>query len=531
MILRAKPRLRRAQAEAEAEKQVKEMEAAHNHTLAMRDISIEFPGVKALSNVDFDLKSGEIRALVGANGAGKSTLMKVLSGVNTHYSGKVYIDENEAPILSPKAAKDLGIEIVYQEVDVALVPYLTVAENIMLGSIANRMGKKQIVNWSSIRKSAREMLSRLGMKIDVHKRVEELSLAEKQIVLIARAMVEKCKFLILDEPTAPLSNTETENFFNVVRFLAREENVGIVFISHRLAELFEICEHITIMKDGAVVKDMDISKDLTINQIVEYMLGRKYDENYPKKIVPIGDVLLDARGLTERDGRVKNIDLTVRAGEIVALSGLVGAGKTELCKLLFGAYRRGGGEVKIAGKSVHPKNPSQAAKAGFALVPEERRREGVLVTDPVYANITITALPRFLNKLRFVSKRKQRGKAGEIVKDLGIKTPSVNQQVALLSGGNQQKVVVGKWLVSDSQVYIFDEPTKGVDVGAKRDIFHLIEGLVSEGKAVIYASCEFQEILAIADRAYVMFDGEIVKEVNVKDTTEQELLYYSTGGR
>ena len=507
------------------------MKAAMDAKLSMRGISIEFPGVKALSDVDYDLESGQIRALIGANGAGKSTLMKVLSGVNTHYTGKISIEGVECEIRSPKAAKNLGIEIVYQEVDVALVPYLTVAENIMLNALANKMGKQQVVNWNIIRNTAKEALDRLEMDIDVRKRVSELSLAEKQMVLIARAVVEKCKFLILDEPTAPLSNAETQNFFKIVRNLAQTENVGIVFISHRLAELFEICEHITIMKDGSVVKDMPITPDLTINQIVEYMLGRKFDENFPKKTVDIGDVLLDVKNLTEHNNKVTNINLTVRRGEIVALAGLVGAGKSELCKTLFGAYRKSSGDIYLNGKCINPKNPTQAVKRGIALVPEERRKEGVFVKDSLYANATISSLNKFLNKIGFVSKSRQRDAARKKIDELGIKTPSENQTVALLSGGNQQKVVVGKWLISDSEVYIFDEPTKGVDVGAKRDIFQLIEGLAFDGKGVIYASCEFTEILAIADRVYIMFDGEIVKEINVKETDEKELLYYSMGGR
>ncbi len=507
------------------------MENTAKTTLTMRNISIAFPGVKALTDVDFELKSGEIRALIGANGAGKSTLMKVLSGVNTHYDGQIHLDGLPVEIRSPKAAKELGIEIVYQEVDVALVPHLTVAENIMLNHLANNMGRTQIVDWHMVRKSAREALGRLHMNIDVRKRVSDLSLAEKQMVLIARAVLEKCKFLILDEPTAPLSNTETQVFFDVVRHLAHDENVGVVFISHRLAELFEICEHITIMKDGMVVKDMQITPELTIGQIVEYMLGRKFDETYPKTIVPIGEVVLEVQDLTERENRVQEVNMTVRHGEIVALAGLVGAGKTELCKLLFGAYRRQSGVTTLGGKMFHPKNPTQAVAAGLALVPEERRKEGVLVGDPVYANVTVSSLPKFLNKLHFVSKRLQRKATRSQITALGIKTPSENQLVANLSGGNQQKVVVGKWLLSDAEVYIFDEPTKGVDVGAKRDIFELIDGLVSQGKGVIYASCDYQEILAIADRAYIMYDGRIVKEVAIPETDEKELLYYSTGGK
>jgi simple sugar transport system ATP-binding protein len=506
------------------------VETQNKSTLNMRDISIEFPGVKALSHVDFNMESGKIYALVGANGAGKSTLMKVLSGVNRHYTGQVFINGTEVEIRSPKAAKDLGIEIVYQEVDVALTPTLSVAENIMTNVLVNKMGKKQFVNWNSIRSSAREALARLGVDIDVRRPISDLSLAEKQMVLLASAARERCKFLVLDEPTAPLSNTETENLFKVVRFLAKEENVGIVFISHRLPELFEICEHITIMRDAQVVKDMDITPDLSVKQIVEYMLGRKFDEVYEKKTVPIGDVLLEINNLTEAEGRIKNINLQVRSGEIVGIAGLVGAGKTELCKTIFGAYRSSQGEVKLKGLNVTPRSPSQAVKRRLALVPEERRKEGVIVADPVYANITISALQKFLNVIRFVVKRRQISVTGRVVQDLGIKTPSESQILANLSGGNQQKVVVGKWLVADADLYIFDEPTKGVDVGAKRDIFKLIEDLAAQGKGVIYASCEFSEIMAIADRAYVMFDGEIVKEVNISQSSEKELLYYSTGG-
>lgn len=501
-----------------------------NTQLSMRNISVEFPGVKALTDVDFDLSSGQIHALIGANGAGKSTLMKVLSGVNNHYTGQIYMNGEEIEIRSPKEAKLKDIEIVYQEVDTALVPNLTVAENIMLNSLANKMEGKQRVRWPEIRKAAKGALEKLNVSINVNKRVEELSLAEKQIVLIARAVVENCKFLILDEPTAPLSNTETENLFKVVRKLAHEENVGIVFISHRLSELFEICEHITIMKDGKVVKDMDITPDLTVNMIVEYMLGHKFDESYPKKKVELGEKIFEVENLTQHEGLVQDINMYVRKGEIVGVAGLVGGGKTELCKTLFGALKIGSGKIKLNGKVINPKNPNQAVARGLALVPEERRKEGILVQDPIYGNLTIASLSNYTHK-GFVSKRHQRRDSKKTIESLGIKTPSDLQQVALLSGGNQQKVVVGKWLLSDADIYIFDEPTKGVDVGAKSDIFELIGELVERGKGVIYASCEFNEILATADRAYIMFDGKIAKEVNIPETDEKELLFYSTGGQ
>ncbi|GMO18477.1 MAG: sugar ABC transporter ATP-binding protein [Spirochaetaceae bacterium] len=506
------------------------IENKHKSILEMKDISIGFPGVKALSNVDFRMESGKIYALIGANGAGKSTLMKVLSGVNSHYSGTVSIDGKKVEIRSPKKAKELGIEIVYQEVDVALSPSLSVAENIMSNYLVNKMGKSQFVDWRFIRAGAWEALMQLGIELDVRAPVSGLTLAEKQMVLLASAARERCKFLVLDEPTAPLSTTETENLFKVVRHLAKEENVGIVFISHRLAELFEICEHITVLRDGAVVADSDITSDLTINKIVEFMLGRKFEEAYNKTENQTGGTLLKIDNLGEAAGRVKNINLEVKEGEIVGIAGLVGAGKTELCKTIFGAYRAGSGSVLLRGKNITAKNPSIAVRNGLALVPEERRKEGIVVSDPVYANITISALDKFLNFFKFIVRRKQIEATRKMIDNLGIKTPSEFFETALLSGGNQQKIVVGKWLTADAEVYIFDEPTKGVDVGAKRDIFKLIEELAGRGKGIIYASCEFNEILAIANRAYVLFDGEIVKEVDVSKTNEKELLYYSTGG-
>lgn len=498
--------------------------------LKMQDISIEFPGVKALSNVDFEMESGRIHALIGANGAGKSTLMKVLSGVNSHYTGSIYLDDKEVELRSPKAAKSQGIEIVYQEVDTALIPYLSVAENIMLNSIVNNMDKKQIVNWKEIHTRAEAALKKLNIEINIKDLVSDLSLAQKQMVLIARAVVEECRFLILDEPTAPLSNTETKELFRIVRDLSQHENVGVIFISHRLNELFEICESITIMKDGTVVANKPIDNNLTTKQVVEMMLGRKFDDIYAKKDITIGEVLLDVKGLSEKDGTVKEVDFHVRKGEIVGVAGLVGAGKTELCKTLFGAKKQSAGEIILGGKALRITNPYNAVKQGMALVPEERRKEGILVEDPIYANLSSTSLSKYCNKFSFVNKNSEKDKAREIIKDLGIKTPSELQEVKLLSGGNQQKVAVGKWLVSDAEIYIFDEPTKGVDVGAKQDIFELIERLAAMGKGIIYASCEFGEILGVTDRTYVMYDGKMAKELETSKTNEEELLYYSTGG-
>ena len=498
--------------------------------LEMKDIAIEFPGVKALKGVDFSTEGGQIHALVGANGAGKSTLMKVLAGDNTHYTGQIYIDGKPVEIRSPKEAKDLGIEIVYQEVDTALIPYLSVAENVMFNRLVNGMGSRVLVNWGRMRRESKEVLKKLNVELDPDAIVGDLTLAQKQMVLIARCMSGACRMLILDEPTAPLSNTEAEELFRVVRGLAAQ-NVAIIFISHRLNELYEICDTITVMRDGQNVVRMPLNEELPQNKIVEYMLGRKFDEAYAKHKVAIGETIFSVEDLTEKSGSVQHINMYVRAGEIVGIAGLVGAGKTELCKTLFGALPHTEGCVKMHDKEIHCNSPLQAVKSGLALVPEERRKEGVLISEPVCENITIAALQKYCNIFSMVNRRKEKKDAIQMIKDLGIKTPSENQAVALLSGGNQQKVVLGKWLNSDAEIYIYDEPTKGIDVGAKRDMYELIERLAEKGKGTIYATCEFTELLSICDRIYVMYDGRIVKELEAAKANEQELLYYSTGGR
>ncbi|MFX0560742.1 sugar ABC transporter ATP-binding protein [Tepidibacillus infernus] len=505
------------------------MEQPKRSKIVMKDISIEFPGVKALSNVHFDVETGRIHALVGANGAGKSTLMKVLSGAYDHYTGSIYIDDNEVNIRSPRDAKELGIDIVYQEVDTALIPYLNVAENIMLDILVNQMKGKQFVNWKEIHKKARKVLERLHIQIDTHTLVQDLNLAQKQIVLIARAIAEERRFLILDEPTAPLSSRETEELFRIIRDLAYNHNVGVIFISHRLPELFEICEEITVMRDGQLVTRRKM-EGLTAKQVVELMLGRKFDENYQKNKVNIGEKFFEVKNLSEKDNAVKNINMYVRSGEIVGIAGLVGAGKTEFCKTIFGALPIHEGEIWLRGKKLNIHTPYSAVKQGLALVPEERRKEGVLVEEPVYSNLTAASLSDFSSPLGFLKPRVEHEAAKKMIVDLGIKTPHENQKVAYLSGGNQQKVAVGKWLMANADVYIFDEPTKGVDVGAKHDIFELIGRMVSTNKGVIYASSELSEILAITDRIYVMYDGMIVKELLTSETNEEEILFYSTGG-
>ncbi|MFJ8071253.1 sugar ABC transporter ATP-binding protein [Peribacillus sp. NPDC096447] len=496
--------------------------------LEMKKISIEFPGVKALSNVDFSIKSGTAHALVGANGAGKSTLMKVLSGAHVHYSGDIFIDGMKRDIRSPKAAQEQGIQIVYQEVDTALIPYLTVGENVMLNDMVQNMGKKQMVQWKELHNQAASILEDMKIRVPSKKLVRDLTLAEKQMVLIARAVSTECKFLILDEPTAPLSHTETTELFRIVNEL-KQKGVGIIFISHRLPEIFEICEEITIMRNGERVTCRK-KEDITRTEVVENMLGKTMDEQFPEVNASIGDVILEVNGLSDAE-KVKNVSLNIKAGEIIGLAGLVGAGKTELCKTLFGHTSITAGEVILNGRKLSLKSPHEAVKSGLALVPEERRKEGVLVQESVSANLTAASLGKFSKTFSFVNRKVEKERAKEMIASLGIKTPSGEVNVENLSGGNQQKVAIGKWLMADADVYIFDEPTKGVDVGAKKDIFELIAELARNGKAIIYASSELSEIIGITNRTYVLYDGSTVIELETSKTNEEELLFYSTGGK
>lgn len=497
-------------------------------TLKMENISIEFPGVKALNGARFEIKTGEVHALIGANGAGKSTMMKVLSGLYTHWTGKITINDKEVEIRSVSQSKALGVEIVYQEVDTALVPYLSVAENIMIDEIICMKKHHQLIKWATIRKKAQSALDNIGFQIDISKNVEELTLAEKQMLLISKAVYKESRFIILDEPTAPLSNTEAQQLFDIIAKL-KQKDIGIIYISHRLPEIFQICDKITVLRNGEYVGE-DTTENLTTQKLIEMMLGKKFANNYPKKDVPIGEVVCEVKGLSDNT-LLKDVSIQVKRGEIVGISGLVGAGKTELCKALFGASKITNGEILLHDKSINPKSPAAAIKSGIVLVPEERRKEGVLLEESITTNITLPTLNKFTHAKQFINFGKEKDATRKMIDDLGIKTPSENQDVKLLSGGNQQKVAIGKWLISDADIYIFDEPTKGIDVGAKADVYTLISDLVEVGKSVIYATCEFSEILGITDRTYVMYNGSVAKELKTKETNENELLFYSVGGK
>jgi len=494
--------------------------------LETRHLSVAFPGVLALDDVSFRAVGGEARAVVGANGAGKSTLLKVLTGAYSPTSGTVAVDGVEHAFRGPRDAKLRGIEVVHQEVDVALVPFFTVAENVLLDRQALER-RRFWVRPGALGREAGKLLEALAPDLDPGRRTTDLTLAEKQLVLIARALGRDARFLLLDEPTAPLGPTETQALFQVVRSLV-SRGLGVLFISHRLPEVLDLCSQVTVLRDGKLVADAPL-KGKTTSWLVEHMLGKKLDEEYPRRRnTPTGPVVLEVRNLRD-GGKLHGIDLKLRAGEVLGVAGLVGAGKSELCKALFGAAPAQADAFFLAGQAGFPRTPRHAVARGLALVPEERRKEGVLVAESVSFNLSAAGgnLPTRFGLVDFA---KERATSRSWIEKLAIRTPSERQQVALLSGGNQQKVAVGKWLASDARVFLLDEPTKGIDVGAKKDIFELVGRLAAEGKAVLYATAEFAELLGISDRIAVIYDGRVVRVLETSATTEEELLLLSTGG-
>lgn len=492
--------------------------------LQMDNIGKSFAGVPALTGVHFDIRGGEIHALLGANGAGKSTLMKILSGAYTADYGEIIINGKPERIQSPLDAKRRGIHCIYQEVDTALVPGLSVAENIMMDQLAaSGLG---LVNWRSIYKQAEAVLARLNANIPVRKTVDELSLAEKQLVLIARLLTEQARFVIFDEPTAPLSFEEAERLFRVMGQL-KAEGIGSVFISHRLPEVFEQCDRITVMRDGQKVYSVNTA-ETDMDQVIRAMLGKTLEEEYVKHEAQIGEVVLEVEDV-RRGHHVRGVSLQARSGEVVAVVGLVGAGKTELSRLLFGADKLDSGQVTVGKRRVKLAEPADAVGGGIVLVPEERRKQGILVEESVQRNLSLPVL-RLLSRAGFVKGAAEAELATEAIARLGIKTASPQLPVMMLSGGNQQKVSIGKWLRTDAEVYLFDEPTKGVDIGAKTDIFRIIGELAAQGKAIVYFTCEFAEAVGIADRIVVMYDGKFVKEFARGEATQEQLLYYASGG-
>ena len=492
--------------------------------LEMRNISIAFGGFAALTQVDFLTEGGSVHALTGANGAGKSTLMAVLSGAHSHYSGEILLDDAPVSIRSPRDAKKLGIHLVQQEVDVALVPQLSVAENILLDQLAE---PGHVYSWREIRRQARALLNQLEVNIDVNRLVERCSLAEKQQILLARALSHHCRFLILDEPTAPLDQHESERLFTVVRRL-QNNGIGVVFISHRIHELKAICDRLTVLRDGRLIESSPMAA-LSGEQIVEKMLGHQLTDVYPpRRERSEQPLLLSVEGLHDEQ-LLADISLHLRKGEILGIAGLAGAGKTELCKALFGASKSRVETGELHGKPWRPRSPHDSVENRMALVPEERRKEGIFIDESVAMNLSVSADNSFSRWSLFGHRQAWRW-AEEVIQRLNVRTTGPAQMLRRLSGGNQQKVAIGKWLRNNADVLIFDEPTKGVDIKAKTDLFSLIDGLAREGKGIIYASGEFSELVGLCDRICVLWDGRIVAEMEGREATEEMLLLYSTGG-
>ena len=492
--------------------------------LEMRNISIAFGGFAALTQVDFLTEGGSVHALTGANGAGKSTLMAVLSGAHHHYSGEILLDDQPVSIRTPRDAKKLGIHLVQQEVDVALVPQLSVAENILLDQLAE---PGHVYSWREIRRQARALLNQLEVNIDVNRLVERCSLAEKQQILLARALSHHCRFLILDEPTAPLDQHESERLFTVVHRL-QSNGIGVVFISHRIHELKAICDRLTVLRDGRLIESSPMAA-LSGEQIVEKMLGHQLTDVYPpRREHNEQPLLLSVEGLHD-DQLLADISLHLRKGEILGIAGLAGAGKTELCKALFGANKSRVEKGELHGKPWRPRSPHDSVENRMALVPEERRKEGIFIDEPVSMNLSVSADNSFSRWSLFGHRQAWRW-AEEVIQRLNVRTTGPAQILRRLSGGNQQKVAIGKWLRNNADVLIFDEPTKGVDIKAKTDLFSLIDGLAREGKGIIYASGEFSELVGLCDRICVLWDGRIVAEMEGREATEEMLLLYSTGG-
>lgn len=492
--------------------------------LEMRNISIAFGGFAALVQVDFLTEGGSVHALTGANGAGKSTLMAVLAGAHDHYSGEILLDDAPVTIRSPRDAKKLGIHLVQQEVDVALVPQLSVAENILLDRLAE---PGHAYSWREIRRQARTLLAQLEVNIDVNRLVERCSLAEKQQILLARALSHHCRFLILDEPTAPLDQHESERLFTVVRRL-QSSGIGVVFISHRIHELKAICDRLTVLRDGRLIESSPMAA-LSGEQIVEKMLGHRLDDVFPpRRARATQPLLLSVEGLHD-DRLLQDISLRLHKGEILGIAGLAGAGKTELCKALFGASKSRVTQGELHGKPWRPRSPHDSVENRMALVPEERRKEGIFIDEPVSMNLSISADNSFSRWSLFGHRQAWRW-AEAVIQRLNVRTTGPGQILRRLSGGNQQKVAIGKWLRNNADVLIFDEPTKGVDIKAKTDLFTLIDGLAREGKGIIYASGEFSELVGLCDRICVLWDGRIVAEMEGNTATEEALLLYSTGG-
>jgi ribose transport system ATP-binding protein len=491
--------------------------------LKLEGIGKSFPGVRALHNVHLEVRRGEVHALVGENGAGKSTLMKILSGAYTRDAGEIYWEGQPTVIHHPRAAQDLGIGIIYQEFN--LVPQLSIAENVWISREPFRNRTLQLIDWKEMRRRTQVLLDELHLPLDPKRLVAGLGVAQQQMVEIAKALSLDAKLLIMDEPTSALTDTEINQLFTLIRRL-KERGVSVVFISHHLDEVFEICDRGTVLRDGEYIDTVDLAQ-VSEEDIIRLMVGRNLDQQYPKVSSERGEEALRVEELN-REGVLHDISFTAYAGEILGIAGLVGAGRTELMRAVFGADPITSGRVYIFGKETTVKSPQVAIRAGVGLLPEDRKQQGLVLMLSVLHNISMASLDRLTSNL-LLRKDDERKQANGFVDKLRIATPGVNQQVQYLSGGNQQKVVLAKWLASHSRVLIFDEPTRGIDVGAKVEVYNLMNSLVENGVAVIMVSSEMPELLGMSDRILVMHEGRIAAELSRQEATQEKVLAAAMG--
>ncbi len=482
--------------------------------LTLNNITKRFPGVLALDGLSIEFRKGEVHALLGENGAGKSTLIKILSGAYTPDEGYIQFGGSEYNQMNPRLAKELGIQVIYQEFN--LVPTLSAAENIFLDEL---IGNGITVNKKAMYQKTEQLFQQMNVNLNPKTLVGDLSSAQQQIVEIAKSVSKKAKVLIMDEPSAPLSISEVKSMFDIVRKL-KDDGVTIIYISHRMDELFEISDRITIMRDGTYIATKD-TKDTNRQELVNLMVGRALKESYPERNTAPKETILEVESLSGNG--FQNISFSLQKGEILGFSGLVGAGRTELMRAIFGAERPESGKIKLEGREVKIRRPLDAINYGIGLIPEDRKRQGVILRSTVKDNIALPNL-KGLSKWQLVDSKKEIQLAEDYKSSLLIKTPTISQLVNNLSGGNQQKIVLAKWLAKNCKILIFDEPTRGIDVGAKQEIYKLMSSLAEQGVAVIMISSDMEELLGMSDRVIVLCEGRKTGEVNRDNFSQQAIM-------
>ncbi|WP_434402883.1 sugar ABC transporter ATP-binding protein [Planococcus sp. 11815] len=491
--------------------------------IKMTDICKSFSGNNVLKNVHFSLEKGEIHALMGENGAGKSTLMKIMSGIYTRDSGTVEVKGKKVEFTSPKQAEAEGIAVIHQELNI--LPHLSIADNLFLGR-EETVGRTGILKTKDMERKTKKILGDLGLDIDPSLPASTLSVGQQQLVEIGKALSMDAEMIIMDEPTAALTDREIETLFVTIRDL-QKRGVSFVYISHRMEEIFSLCDRITILRDGEFVGERKIS-ETSFEEIVQLMVGRELGDRFPERSSAIGDVKLSVKGLSRKDC-FEDISFDIHKGEIVSIAGLMGAGRTEVAQSLFGYKKADSGTVELDGKPAKIDNPQKAKELGIGYVTEDRKSEGLIVDFTVEENISMANFES-ISKKGLLSKEKERSLYDRMVKRLGIRTSGPDQAAKSLSGGNQQKVVIAKWLGIEPDVLILDEPTRGVDVGAKKEIYSIINELAARGVAILMISSELPEVIGMADRVLVMHEGKLTADLPKQEVTQETIMHYATGG-